>query len=158
MSRSLGFPLLIVSLAIISVFWMLSRVHPEAGGLFSFLMGGLLLREAAVHVRHFRNLALFLSVLRRPESIQGSVQYSRSLILGQSAVELFAFSGLFLGLFLVTGSWFLMGGAFACASTGWQHLSMGRQAAAAAAQAAGAQVQAAVAPEATPNAVECRDG
>ena len=65
----------------IGLVWLLSVVVLEAAWPFSLLMGGLLLREAAVHLRHFRNLALFRAA-RHPGALAGLVRLNGCQPLG----------------------------------------------------------------------------
>src|SRR4051812_27132713 len=108
------------SVVLLGLIWYLSGVGGKLPGMFQFFLGGVGLREAAILVRHARNIALFRAV-RGGQGLQGQVQYARWLSLRQSATELFSFAALFGLLALVLGSWFLAGGAFACLVTGAQH-------------------------------------
>jgi hypothetical protein len=119
--------LLVVSGIAIGLVWLLSIVVVQATWPFSLLMGGLLLRQAAVHVRHFRNLALYRDA-GVPGALAGQIAYARWVVLHQSAVELWGFAGLFLFAYLATGSLFLAGGALSCTVTGWQHYRLSRKA------------------------------
>jgi hypothetical protein len=111
----------------IGLVWLLSVAILHAAWPFSVLMGGLLLREAAVHLRHVRNLALFRAA-RLPGALTGQLTYSRWVVLHQSAVELWGFAGLFLFAAVATGSFFMAGGALSCALTGWQHYRLSKRA------------------------------
>ena len=91
-----------------------------AQNFYRFLLGGLLLMEAAVHVRHVRNVGLFLYA-RDSRGIQGRLVYSPWLSYRSSAIELFGFAAVFLMSFLVTSSWFFAGGAFKCIVEGAKH-------------------------------------
>lgn len=111
---------LLVSCVGIVIVWWLSVQFVNLPAMYSFLVGALVLREAAIHVRHARNVASFKQV-KSGDGLKGKLEYSRWFILKTSAVELFSFAALFLFLFLVTGSWFCLGGAVACGVTGRQH-------------------------------------
>ena len=115
------------SVLLLELIWYLSVVVVKVPELFQFLLGGLVLREAAVLVRHARNIALFRA-LRGGQGLHGQVQYARWLSLRQSATELGSFGVLFGLLALALGSWFLAGGAFACLATGAQHWLRSRKA------------------------------
>lgn len=94
---------------------------------FALLMGGLLLREVAIHLRHFRNIVIYRDA-RVPGALAGRIEYARWLVLHQSAVDLWGFAGLFLVTALLTSSVFMAGGALACAMTGAQHYRLSRKA------------------------------
>jgi hypothetical protein len=94
---------------------------------FALLMGGLLLREVAIHLRHFRNIVVYRDA-RRPGALTGKIEYARWLVFHQSAVDLWGFAGLFLLAALLTGSIFIAGGALACGLSGWQHYRFSRKA------------------------------
>lgn len=95
--------------------------------MFSFLMGALLLRSAAVYVRHGRSIVLY-SNARLENAIQGRVEYARWLTLRLSAWDLFSFALLYLLLFTSTSNIFFLGGALSCSVTAAQHWNMARQA------------------------------
>lgn len=90
-------------------------------------MGALLLRSAAVYVRHGRSIVLY-SNARLENAIQGRVEYARWLTLRLSAWDLFSFALLYLLLFTSTSNIFFLGGALACSVTAAQHWNMARQA------------------------------
>jgi|SRR5579859_771022 len=119
---SLRFILAVVwSVLLLELIWYLSIVVLKLPWAFEFLLGGLVLREAAVLMRHARNIALFRAARAEGQGISGKITYTRRLSLRQSAVELWAFAALFALLAALTASWLLAGGAFACAATGFQH-------------------------------------
>jgi hypothetical protein len=80
-------------------------------GLYQLVLGGLVLVEAIVHVRHVRNWYLFG---RTVGLLKGHMEYPRGIMLRNSALEFFVFSALYASLFLVTGSLFVLGGAIGC--------------------------------------------
>ena len=94
--------------------------------LYQFVLGSMILSELAIHVRHLRNLFLFRAILST-NGIQGRMQYARPSMLRMSAVELFAFAGLYAFLFLFTFSWFVLGGVFSCFSIGVKHRSLAKK-------------------------------
>ena len=57
--------LVLTSLILIAEWW-LSRQEPFGPGMYMFILGGFILMEAAVHMRHFRNLFLFRTHSGRP--------------------------------------------------------------------------------------------
>jgi hypothetical protein len=96
--------------------------------LFSFMLGTLILLEAAVHLRHLRNIVLFRWIVTGEAGLTGQIQYPRPLSLKLSAVELFGFGVFFLASFFLTGSWFFLGGTLSCLVTGQKHWLMAKQA------------------------------
>jgi hypothetical protein len=79
------------------------------------------LREAAIYVRHIRNIAMFLFI-RAEDSIRGRIEYRRWLTLRISAIELFSFSLFYFFLYQLDRSWFFLGGVLSCLVTGIQDL------------------------------------
>ena len=114
-----SFPLLVL-------IWWLSTAYLDAPQVFYAVIGGLLLREAAVLLRHSRNFAL-AHLCRRVGSLRGHLEYSRWLSLRLSAVELFGFSALFGLTSIAMESWFFLGGALTCALSGYQHWTYSRK-------------------------------
>src|SRR5262245_11432791 len=64
---------LVWSVLLLELIWYLSVAVVKVPEMFQFLLGGLLLREAAVLVRHVRNIALFRAV-RGGQGLQGQLQ------------------------------------------------------------------------------------
>lgn len=116
---------LLISLLWLSAVWWLAMesLFPP---MYSFLLGGLILVELAVHMRHFRNLVLFRAVVGS-DAVRGRIEYPRRLMLRMSSQESLAFSGLFAVVFLFTGSWFVLGGAVMCLSLAFKHLRLARK-------------------------------
>lgn len=107
------------------IWWLAVRavVLPD---LYLFALGAMVLLELTIHVRHIRNLFLFRAILAGT-GISGRIEYPRDVVLRLSAVELFSFAVLYAIVFLVTVSWFVLGGAVACVSTGANHLNLVRR-------------------------------
>jgi len=104
---------LLGSSLLLLLMWWLTHQPPMWPAAYQFVLGALVLVELAVHMRHFRNIYLF-STAFGPDGVQGKIQYPRTLMLRLSAFEFLEFAGLYLVLFLATGSWFVLGGAFTC--------------------------------------------
>ncbi len=102
---------------ILAVFWALA-VYLKTPEVFALVLGGPLLLEVVVHLRHVRNIAEF--TLAGP-NIDGKIKMPRWVSYRLSAVELTSFSAVYLLLFVATGSWFFVGGIVACLSTGYRH-------------------------------------
>ena len=117
---------LVVTLVLmLALRWLCARVGLLP--LYYFGLGALILVQLAIHVRHVRNYALFTSILKSGV-VKGHIEYPRRLLLRLSAVEFFAFSGLYAVIFLLLGDLFLAGGALACLSIATKHLQMSRTA------------------------------
>jgi hypothetical protein len=101
--------------------WWLAGISDAR--LYQFVLGSMILSELAIHVRHVRNLFLFRAILGT-DDIQGRMHYARPSMLRMSAVELFAFAGMYAFLFLFTFSWFVFGGVFACLGIAMKHRSL----------------------------------
>lgn len=119
--------MLILTSAIVLGIWMLSVPILNLPGLFSFMLGALVLMEAAIHVRHFRNIFLFRNA-RQGNGIAGKIEYERWLVLQSSAVEFLGFAIIYLFALFVSGSWFFAGGAAGCLSVGIRHWMWGSKA------------------------------
>jgi hypothetical protein len=90
------------------------------------VIGGYLLLELSVHMRHIRNLAYFRR-MKNSQGVSGKIEYSAWLTLQISAMDLTAFAALFLVVFLLTGRLFFAGGAIGCAVTGIKHWRLARK-------------------------------
>jgi hypothetical protein len=114
---------LVATCAIQAALWFLTMrtgIAPEA---YVFAVGMMVTIQLTIHVRHIRNLFLFRAVLAR-EGISGRIEYGRPTMLRLSAVELFAFAGLYAFLFAVTLSWFILGGVVICVVTALNHRTL----------------------------------
>jgi hypothetical protein len=117
---------LLVSAILLPAIWYLSLVLLGMPQFFLFAAGGLFLREAVVHLRHFRTIALALFA-RDPSGMQGKIHYARWFNLKVSGVEILSFAGFYLLLAGALGSWFFLGGAVSCLVTGLSHWRMSRK-------------------------------
>ncbi len=107
--------------SIIIVFlWYVSKEDLIASYFFRFLCGGLILREAAILVRHIRNISLF-RIAKEHRGLSGQIRYEKWLSYRISFVELLSFAVLFLVVYLFTGSTVFLGGAVITALTGLTH-------------------------------------
>lgn len=111
---------------LLAAVWRLTRAVGPWNEPYLFLLGAMILVQATIHVRHLRNIYLFRAALR-PDGVRGRIEYPRSLMLRLSAVEVLAFAGVFLAIFLVTGSWFVLGGAAGCLSLALKNLRLERR-------------------------------
>jgi hypothetical protein len=118
---------LIVSVVMIAVAWILAVELAGLTQVFAVLVGALLFLEATAHIRHVRNI-VFLTNLNRYKSLKGRIEYPRWLSLRLSSVEVLGFAALFLLGFLISGSWFFVGGLASCLLTGLKHLDYARKA------------------------------
>ena len=115
-----------LTLSLLIVLFALSRAIPYGRSLFAFALGLLLLMEAAVHVRHFRNIVTF-RYLRAAADVTGSLTYPRHFVYLTSAAEIFAFAGLYLFIYLTTGSIFVLGGVVSCLALAVRHWRWGKK-------------------------------
>jgi hypothetical protein len=111
------FALLLSSVWLAMIWWLGMQSQPA---LYQCALGAMILIELAIHIRHMRNLFLFRA-MSMGTGVRGRIEYSRSVILQLSAVELGAFAALFAVLFVFTRSWFVLGGSLACVSTCLKH-------------------------------------
>jgi hypothetical protein len=117
---------LVCTTGALALFGYASRGSRPADEIYQILLGGLILLELAVHVRHVRNLYLFRTALL-PDGIRGRIEYGRFVVLRASSIELVSFVAMFLVVFAFTRSPFVFGGALTCAHTAWAHWRFARQ-------------------------------
>jgi hypothetical protein len=117
---------LLFSTILLPAIWYLSLVFLGMPEFLLFALGGLFLREAVVHLRHFRTIALALFA-RDPSAIDGKIKYSRWVNLKISGIEILSFAGFYMLLALALGSWFFLGGAVSCLVTGMSHWRMAQK-------------------------------
>lgn len=99
---------------------------PSSGlfGMYELVLGALILIQATVHTRHLRNWHLFA---RTVIFLKGRLEHPRGIMLRHSSFELIVFAGLYTGIFAVTGSLFVLGGAFACGVLALNHWRLARR-------------------------------
>jgi len=115
---------LVAGVAVVWLFgWTWADSSPE---LFAFLLGGLIVVQLTIHVRHVRNYVMFRAMLT--DAVRGRVEYTRPMLLKASAVEIFAFAALYAVLFVFTGSLFVLGGVLGCVVLATQHWTLMRRA------------------------------
>jgi hypothetical protein len=110
----------------LALFGYPSRGSQPADEIYRFLLGGLILVELAVHVRHVRNLYLFRMALL-PNAIRGRIEYSRFVALRSSSIELVSFAAMFLVIFVLTHSSYVLGGSVTCVYTAWTQWTLARE-------------------------------
>ncbi|MCJ7825511.1 MAG: hypothetical protein MUP44_11480 [Anaerolineales bacterium] len=120
--------MLIASSIYLALAWYFSNSVIGSDGLSSFAFGALFLLEAAVIIRHIQNDAI-IRAANDGFSLQGTLHTPRPVSYRMSAAHFFGFASLFLILGILTRSWFIFGGSFAC---GIQSYRNSRQAQAAA--------------------------
>jgi hypothetical protein len=114
----------LASSAVIYLAWLYSWWNDGQFWGLPFLMGALLLVEAVIHVRHFRNMFLFRAALTRG-GLDGVIRYARWVSLLQSSVEFLGFALVFVFLYIMEGNRFLLGGATGCLAIGISHAWQG---------------------------------
>ena len=130
-------PRFLIALVATTGYLILARVVTTAVGeleaFYQVLLGTMILTQATVHTRHLRNWYLFK---RSVGFLRGRLEYPRGVLLRNSAMELLVFTGLYAGLFLVTSSVFVLGGALGAGAMAFNHHRLARRHEAAAARAA----------------------
>jgi uncharacterized membrane protein len=118
---------LVLGLGIV-MFALSARDSAESSpGLFSFVLGALILLQLMVHIRHVRNYVLFRAMAT--DGVRGRIEYARPQMLKASSVEIAMFAVMFAVAFAFTGSGFVLGGAFGCTVVSIQHWYLMRRAA-----------------------------
>lgn len=103
-------------------FWWLTQLSTPA--VFLFALGALISIQLCIHTRHIRNYFLFKAA--STDAVRGRIEYSRPLSLRMSSIEMLSFSVLFLVLFFLTGSWFILGGVMSLLSIAAKHSKLAR--------------------------------
>ena len=116
---------LVVSCALQAAIWYMTMRALYAPDMYFFALGAMVLIELTIHIRHVRNLFLFRALLGG-HGIKGRLEYPRPIMLRLSSMEIVSFAILYAILFVVTDSWFLLGGAFACLSLAVSHRKLSR--------------------------------
>jgi hypothetical protein len=116
---------LLLSDIMLGAVWWLTTMWSDWPEVFQFVLGGMLLLEAVVHLRHLRVLVLF-NQLANGQGVDGKIYQTRRFGYQGSGWEFITFAGLWLLLGLITKSWFILGGSFLTTITGVQHLRWGR--------------------------------
>lgn len=123
--------MLVVSCAVQAFLWTVTMGVAFAPETYELALGAMILIELTIHVRHVRNYSLFRAVLAG-RGVSGRIEYARPQMLTQSAVELAAFALLYAVVSAIARSWFVLGGAIACAVLAANHRMLaGREATAA---------------------------
>jgi hypothetical protein len=120
------FAALAATCALQGLMWYLTMTTGILPDIYVFAVGAMVLTELTIHVRHVRNLFLFRALVSGEGGISGHIEYPRPIMLRLSAIEIGAFAGLYAILFVVTESWFLLGGTVACLSLAINHLKLSR--------------------------------
>lgn len=112
--RWIGFRILFKPLYIASFVAVLGAIFKSTNGrasLYALGLGMFVLVQLAIHVRHFQSWYSFRRVI---PTAKGRIEYPRGGMLRSSALQLVLFAVLFLVLYVVTGSLFILGGAAMC--------------------------------------------
>jgi hypothetical protein len=117
---------LAASCALLFALWWMTMKVLFVPQLFFFGFGALVLIQVTVHIRHLRNFFLFRAILAN-DGISGRIEYARPVMLRMSSVELFSFSVAYAVIYLMTGSWFVLGGVVACLSVGINHRQLAQK-------------------------------
>lgn len=119
------FWMLCLTLATLSAVWWLVKQSLLPPG-YPLVLGYFILVQLVVHRRHLRNLLLFRAITK-DGAVRGRIEYSRRLMLRQSALDLVYFASLFALLSLATYSLFILGGALGCFLTAVKHWQLARK-------------------------------
>lgn len=117
-------PRFLVALAAVSAvqfaLWWLTMRELFLPQVYFFALGMLVLSQVSVHLRHIRNFFLFRAIVAG-DGITGHIAYARPVMLRMSAVEFFTFAAAYAVIYLMTNSWFVLGGVVVCLSIGMNH-------------------------------------
>lgn len=107
---------------LVSSYWALLPLE-----FYFFALGAFVCLQGPVHVRHIQNLVLFRHAVAG-EGVTGGIRFDRWLSLDISAAGLRMAAAFFLLWFLLTGSWFLLGGTMSCAVTALRQRRLAKEA------------------------------
>ncbi|MGC9367171.1 MAG: hypothetical protein ACP5FK_09080 [bacterium] len=110
----------LLSVLLILIIWFLYRQQKIPQIILVFTAGGLIVRQIAVIIRHLRNINLFYHA-KRNRGLSGNIVYQRWFSYRISAVELVLFAGLFMFIYLLTGSISFLGGTAFTLITATKH-------------------------------------
>lgn len=119
--------LLVLYSLLIAFIWWLTQQLLFFPWTYLLYLGMFLLMEVAVHMRHLRNIALVREI-RKGGGVEGQLAYRKWLSYRLSALEMFAFSTLFLFIAVIAYSPFFLGGAIMCCGLGFRHQRMSARA------------------------------
>ena len=105
-------------LTILNILLYLLYASIQANGghdkyLLELLLGFTLLAETFIHIRHFRTIDNFKTILNSKD-ISGQIKYGRAFMHRQAGGDALIFAIFFLLLFILVGRYFFLGGAIAC--------------------------------------------
>ena len=118
--------LILYSLLIIFIWWF-TQYFFYLHWAYLLYLGMFLLLEAAVHIRHLRNVSLIREI-RKNGGVEGQISYRKWLTYKVSAFEFYMSSVLFLIVAALTYSLFFLGGAIMCFGTGLKHTGLAKKA------------------------------
>ena len=118
----------VVTTAFLLMVWLLSVYWTALLPVefYFFALGAFICLQGPIHIRHLQNMVLFRHALTG-EGVSGSVHFDRWLSLDISAAGLWVASAFFLLWFLLTGSWFLLGGTMSCAIVALKQRQLSKQ-------------------------------
>lgn len=121
--------LVLYNFMIVFLWWLTKRLLPLPWNYFVYLffLGMFLLMEAAIHLRHLRNVSL-IREYRKNGGIEGQIIYRKWFTYRVSAREFYTFSVLFLIIAILAYSPFFLGGAMMCWGMGLRHNRLAKKA------------------------------
>jgi hypothetical protein len=100
---------LVVAIALgLAGIWYFGTVLRDYDNIYAFVLGGVSLQSSVALIRRARLSAVLHFLSGEDESV--ALHYPEWVARRSSGVELFGYALLLLGLFLITGSWFILGG------------------------------------------------
>ena len=107
---------LVLALGTLALWWVCTQQiqRPEV---FLFILGSFVLLQVTNSLRRMQRMVLY-HYARSPGNLKGKLEYSERMWMTQAAFDLYGFTGLYLFMFLLTGSWFFLGGALMCFVSG----------------------------------------
>ena len=105
-------PRFIVLLSLLLIVIWLARIYLSAK-VYSFLIGGIILFQLVLHIRHIKNIVVFKCV-KVSRGISGHIKYSMWFSYLSAFVDFISFGILFLVIFLISSDYFVLGGVITC--------------------------------------------
>ena len=119
--------LVILYSLLILVIWWVTRLSIYLAWTYPLYLGMFLLLEVAIHIRHFRNVAIIREI-RKHGGVDGQIAYRKWFSYRISANDLYISATIFLLVALLTYSFFFLGGAIMCYATGFKHARLAKKA------------------------------
>jgi hypothetical protein len=109
------------------IVYLIGALFQDEPYFYELFLGGWLLLEAAIHIRHVRNITTYWNMAHTSD-VQGFIRYPLWLSYRVSAVEMLVYFVFFLALFILFRRMFFLGGTVAALGLAIFHWFLGARA------------------------------